>query len=319
MTALEIDTEQAIDTISGYLRDIVKSSSTDGVIMGLSGGLDSSVLAALAVHALGPEAVRVVYLFDRDSDSEIAGNARLMAGFLGLELEVTDISGEMKKRGVYAPLFIKALRLNPLVAKVSSGSYRLICGESPFKSALRDGGGETLHPWYKRLMFNMTMHHVDTGFAQRHQFRRQTMEALAKQRNLFLIGAANLSECEVGWFVKGGIDDLPVQPMTGLFKTQVRQLAKALNLPEPVRRQLPSPDMAKGVTDEFGIGHDYSDVDLVIDGFDRGLSDPEIAALGIPQSEIDDIRDLMRLSEWKRQSPHETPPVSGRYGSPLRV
>ncbi len=318
MPALAIDTAHAIDAITGYLQDIVRTSGTDGVVLGLSGGLDSSVMAALAVRALGPGAVKVAYLFDHDSDRDIAANARLMADFLGLELEVMDISDEMRQRGVYAPLFIKLLRLSPVVAKISTGSYRLICGESPFKSTLRDGGGETLRPWYKRLMFNTTMHQVDMGFAERHRFRRQALEAIAKQRNLFLIGAANLSEYEVGWFVKDGIDDLPVQPMTGLFKTQVRQLAQALDLPEPVRAQLPSPDMAKGVSDEFGIGHDYSDIDQVIDGFDRGLSDPEIAALGIAQREIDDIRDLMRLSVWKRQSPHEEPPVSGRFGAPLR-
>ena len=98
------------------------------------------------------------------------------------------------------------------------------------------------------------------------------MERLAKERNLSLIGAANLSECEVGWFVKDGIDDLPVQPMAGLYKTQVRQLAKTLDLPEPVRTQLPSPDMAKGVTDEFG-GRSLILASrvarFVVDGFDR--------------------------------------------------
>ena len=76
--------------------------------------------------------------------------------------------------------------------------------------------------------------------------------------------------------------------------------------------------MAKGVTDEFGIGHDYAVVDIVIDGFVRGLTDREIAALGIPQKEIDDIRDLMALSDWKRQSLHEEPMPSGKYGSALR-
>jgi NAD+ synthase len=318
MSDLRIDTDQAIDDISKYLIGIVNREHSDGLILGLSGGLDSSVLAALAVRALGSEAVSVVYLFDRDSDSVIASNARLVADSLGLKLEVMDITEDMSKLGIYAPIFMKLLRLSKIVARVSSGTYKLICGETPFRSTLRVGGGEALKPWYKRLMFNLTMFHVDNGFTHRHVFRRAIVERLAEERNLSLIGAANLSECEVGWFVKDGIDDLPVQPMTGLFKTQVRQLAKALDLPESVCTQLPSPDMAKGVTDEFGIDHDYKDVDIVIDGFDRGLSDEDITVMGIPRKEIADIRELMRLSGWKRQSPHESPPVTGKFGSEIR-
>lgn len=319
MTSLRIDAQRTISGISDYLKQVIERDGTKGVMLGLSGGLDSCVLAALAVRALGREAIHVVYLSDEDSDEEIAENARRVAAQLGLELENMDISGEMRKRGVYKPLFIKALRLSSLVARVSSGTYELICRETPFKSTLRVGGGEVLRPWYKRLMFNMTMHHVDVGFAERHQFRRDVLENMARDRGLSLIGAANMSEFEVGWFVKDGIDDLPVQPMTGLFKTQVRQLAEALDLPETVRKQLPSPDMAKGVTDEFGIGHDYSLVDTVIDGIDRGLSDDDIVALGVSRREVADIRDLMRLSHWKRQSEHEAPPVSGKFDAGLRI
>lgn len=319
MPELRIDAEQAIEAICHDIARHVELEGTGGAILGLSGGLDSSVLAALAVKALGSDRVTLIYLFDHDSGRAIATNAELMAKHLDVPLEVMDISSEMKKRGVYKPLFIKLLRLSTIVAWVSANSYRLICGETPFKSTLRVGRGEVLKPWYKRLLFGLTMHHVDAGFTRRHLFRRTILERFASERNLSLIGAANMSEFEVGWYVKDGIDDLPNQPMTGLYKTQVRQLAHELGLPEPVSTQLPSPDMAKGVTDEFGIGHDYKDVDIVLDGFAAGLTDSQIAAFGIPQGEIDDIRELMELSDWKRQSPHETPPVSGKYGSALRI
>ncbi|SHH97785.1 NAD(+) synthase [Marivita hallyeonensis] len=319
MSDLNIDAEKAIRDISQYLKGIVAKDRTDGVILGLSGGLDSCVMAALAVRALGPGSVSVVYLFDHDSDPDIADNARLMAEFLGLDLEVIEITKDMENLKIYSPLFMKLLRISKLMARISASSYKLICGETPFQSTLRVGRGEVLKPWYKRFLFNTTIRHLDNGFTQRHVFRRAVLEKLAQERNLSLIGAANLSECEVGWFVKDGIDDVPVQPMTGLYKTQVRQLAKELGLPERVRSQLPSPDMANGITDEFGIGHDYADVDIVVDGFHEHLSNAEIAAQGVPEPEIEDIRKLMKLSDWKRQSPHEAPPVSGVFGSPLRT
>ena len=315
---LHINAEVAIETISSYLKDLLRRDDTKGVLIGLSGGLDSSVLAALAVRALGPDCVTAMYLSDRVSDPELAKNAWLIADWLGLELETRDITDEMRKRGVYRPLFLKLLQISPLFARLSVAVYRLLCQENPFLSSLLAGGGGTLRPWWKRLLFNMTMYHVDAGFRERHIFRRDILEREAQARGLSLIGGANRSEFEVGWFVKDGIDDLPVQPMTGLFKTQVRQLADVLGLPDAIRHQLPSPDMAKGVTDEFGIGHDYAVVDIVIDALDRGLRTDDIAALGVPLDQVEDILAIRTLSEWKRASPHEDAPVSGRAGSPLR-
>lgn len=318
MLDLHVDGTKVVGEILKYLKQIVERENSRGVALGLSGGMDSCVLATLAVRALGPQSVTVVYIFDQDSDPNIARNARYIADNLGLNLEELNISEDMSKRGVYASAFTKLLRLSGLVAKITTACYRIICGETPFKSTLRVGGGETLRPWYKRLLFNMTMRHVEAGFIQRHIFRRNILERIAEERNLSLIGAANRSECEVGWFVKDGIDDIPVQPLTGLFKTQIRQLAEELELPEKIRKQIPSPDMAKGVTDEFGIGHEYCIVDTVIDGLDRGLTLEEISALGIPQKDVVDIIDLMRLSKWKRMSPHEISPVNGSYGSAIR-
>ena len=107
--------------------------------------------------------------------------------------------------------------------------------------------------------------------------------------------------------------------MIELLKTQVRQLAKALELPTVVRKQRPSPDMARGLTDEFGIGHSYALVDIAIDALDQRMTKEEIVALGVPLDELNDICDLITLSAWKRTSPSEKPPVSGAFGSPLRL
>ena len=183
MPDLEIDAEQAIDALCQDIARHVELEGTEGAVLGLSGGLDSSVLAALAVKALGSDRVTLIYLFDRDSDRAIAANAELMAEHLDVPLEGGwTYPSEMRIRGVYKPLFIKLLRFSTIVAKVSSGSYRLICGETPFKTTLRVGlFGEVLRPWYKRLLFGMTMHHVDVGFSQRHKFRRAILERIAKR------------------------------------------------------------------------------------------------------------------------------------------
>ena len=85
-----------------------------------------------------------------------------------------------------------------------------------------------------------------------------------------IIGAANRSEGMTGWFVPGGADDMPFQPLMGLYKTQVRQLARHLEVPVEIIRQAPSPDMMRGVTDEVALGIAYEKLDIVLDGIDRG-------------------------------------------------
>ncbi len=190
-------------------------------------------------------------------------------------------------------------------------AYSLMFNETPFKSTLRVGNGEFTASWLQRLVFNATIRHVDSGFTKRHVYRRVVLEQKAQARGLILIGAANRSEWEIGWFVKGGIDDLPIQPLTGLYKTQVRQLAKFLELPEPIQAQVPSPDMLKGITDESSIGHLYSRVDLVLDCLDRGGLREDAVEAGITAAELEDVRELLRLSAWKRSSHPEPPPVEG--------
>jgi NAD+ synthase len=298
--------------ITTHLEQLVARHQATGVLIGLSGGIDSAVLATLAVKALGPESVHVSFLFDRDSERESARKAQLMADWLQIPLETLDISPNMRAEKVYQPFVMRLAPYSWLLNRTVQNAYSLLFNETPFKSTLRVGNEEFTASWFQRLIFNLTIHHVERGFTKRHVYRRVVLEQKAQERNLILIGAANRSEWEIGWFVKGGIDDLPIQPLTGLYKTQVRQLAKYLELPKPIQAQVPSPDMLKGITDELSIGHLYSRVDLVLDCLDRGnLRDEDAVEAGITRVELEDVRELRRLSAWKRSSHHEPPSVDG--------
>ena len=316
---LDIDCSLATQLIARYLKDLVNTQNSNGLLLGLSGGIDSSVLATLAVKAVGNESVHVSFLFDRDSEKESEEKARLMADWLGLKLETGDISPCMEERKVYAPLIMKLVPYSARFNRVIQHSYRLINAENPFKTSLKVGSNALERSWLKRLMFNVSIRHIDHGFSNRHIHRREILERKAEEENLTLVGAANRSEFEVGWFVKGGIDDLPNQPMTGLYKTQVWQLAEYLDLPSRIRSQAPSPDMIRGITDEFGIGHSYRRLDQVLNLLEQNATDEQILGAGFSRDELNDIRDLMKYSEWKRTSPHEEPPVHGGIGGNVRL
>lgn len=316
---LEIDAPLAVEEIENYLKALVEKQESSGILLGLSGGIDSSVLATIAVRALGKDNVHMSFLFDRDSEKSSADKATIMADWLGVKLETADISSAMQQKNVYAPLIMKLVPYSKHFNRLIQNTYRLINGETPFKTTLKVGSNALENSWLKRLMFNLSIRHIDRGFSERHIYRREVLEQRAKDENLTLIGAANLSESKVGWFVKDGIDDLPIQPMTGLYKTQVWQLANYLNLPEVIQGQLPSPDMMFGITDEFGIGHNYRRLDVILDLIKQNKTDEEMLSLGIGEAELADVKDLMKFSEWKRASEHQTPPVNGEVAGNVRL
>ena len=307
---LSIDTTKAATQIEAYLRRLLEEHKAQGILIGLSGGIDSAVLASLAVRAVGPKRVHTAFLYDRDSEKSSELMARRIAEHLGVGLEIQDISPEMRRRGIYSPLIMHFITWSRTFNRLIQRGYRLLFGENPFTSTLKEGSDEFGQNPLKRLVFNLSVRHFVAGFDARHVHRREVLEQREKAENLLLIGAANRSEALVGWFVKDGIDDLYIQPLIGLYKTQVWQLADFLELPDEVRHQAPSPDMMRGITDEFGIGIPYRTLDVIFHGLELGIDEVGIEALGPTSEQIRLAKELNRLSEWKRETPHAEPPTS---------
>jgi NAD+ synthase len=315
---LEIDVNSTVQLLEKYIRKTTEEHCATGILLGLSGGIDSAVLACLAVRALGPETVHVSYLFDRHSEKGSRDKAELVADWLGLKLEIEDISGEMANRGVYASLVMSGSGqpgwLNHLVQNV----YCRLFGETPFLSSLRLGSGATFSP-LKKQAYNLAIRPIVNGFEARHIYRRTILEQKAREKGWLLLGGANRSEVLVGWFVKDGIDDLPIQPLSGLYKSQVRQLAACLGVPEQIRECAPTPDMRNGITDEFGMGINYRTLDVILDLLARDVPAQTILACGVAAKNLALVHELHRLSAWKRTSLSVAPPVDGGPGSELRL
>jgi NAD+ synthase len=316
---LKVDAEKVIESLETYIRNLADNSDGGCVMLGLSGGIDSSILLALIVRAVGKERVQTYFLNDRDSEAESEKKAEFMANWLGVKLHKRNISQEMKKRGVYSPLIMKVSAFSRITNRMIQHSYYAMFHETPHQSTLKQGCGEFGSNPFKKLVFNLTIRHLEAGFNARHRYRREVLEQIAKEKGCVLLGAANRSEGMVGWFVKDGIDDLPIQPMIGLYKTQVWQLADYLKLPDHIRHQKPSPDMMKGITDEFAIGMQYERLDEILDYLEKGMSDEQLTNNGVSKKELKHVQDINRLSAWKRESEHVTPPVDGGVGSSIRI
>ena len=310
-TFLRIDEKRTTERICEYLQKLRMQSDSDGYILGLSGGIDSTVLAALVVRAVSPRRVRVHYLFDHTSDRTIQNHAQSVADWLELDLQMMDISPAMEEVGIYAPTSMWITARSGALNRFLHKAYSSIIGETPFISTLRAGQRSVETSAKSRRGFEVAIRDPETAMNIRHRYRREVLEKEAEQHNRLLIGAANRTEWELGWFVKDGIDDLPIQPMKRLYKTQVRQLAVFLEVPEGIREQQPSPDMIRGITDEYALGMSFYKLDIVLDFLEGGLPEEALSILGITPAEIDHVRTMHELSEWKRTPSNLLSPVDG--------
>jgi NAD+ synthase len=308
---LRIDEARAVQELGGYLRSGRAERTATAALLGLSGGIDSAVLATIAVGALGAPCVRAAYLYDQHSAPGLRKNARMVAAWLGLELEETSIEPPMRQAGVYSSYAMRLTSFAAVLNRLLHEAYRVAVGEPPFVSSLRLGGAETTVDNTRDRGFLTVIRQLEAAFNARHIYRRQALETEAAARNCLLLGAANRTEWLTGWFVRGGVDDLPNQPLRGLYKTQVRQLAAFLKLPAEVLSAIPSPDMMRGITDELALGMAYSNIDLALDFLEDGLTAQEAFEAGVTQEQIRRVQEMKRLSAWKRSSSQLPPPVDG--------
>ncbi len=296
---LAIDCQKVSLKIEEFIKGVVDAHSANGVIIGLSGGIDSAVLATLSVRALGKDKVSLFYLYDRDSEKGFRIRAEILARWLDWKLEVVDIEPAMRKKGLYQPEAMKIIAFSSLFNRLLNRLYFFLFQESPFLLTISQK--ERGENWLKGFLFSSGILPIERSFNIRHRYRREVLEAKGREKGLILLGATNRSEYEIGWFVKDGIDDLPISPLLGLYKTQIRALANYLGLPKEVIDQKPSPDMMKGITDESVLGISYEKIDLILSGLNRNLSEEEIMTFGVRKREIFCVRRLKELSSWRRE------------------
>ena len=233
---LHIDPGAETDRIGERLRHFLGHDlKRRGVVLGLSGGIDSSVTAALAVRALGKERVFGILMPERHSESESRVLGQLVADSLGMSCIEENISGILEAVGFYRrydatvreviPEYASGWVSKIVIEGVASGS-----GYTTFVLVGQDPSGRTVR---KRLPLKSYLEIVaSTNFKQR---TRKMMEYYHADRlNYAVAGTPNRLEYDQGFFVKGGDGLADVKPIAHLYKCQVYQLADYLDVPEAV-------------------------------------------------------------------------------------
>ena len=293
---LHIDPEKEVAKISKRLRDLmVNRLKRRGIIIGLSGGIDSSVTTALAVKAFSQARVLALLMPERHSASETLKLSSSVADHFGVESIHEDISGILEAVGFYRR-YDEAVRLvipdygegwkskivTPNVTKTKSFNLFSIIAQKPDSTVVK-----------KRLPLKPYLEIVAaSNFKQR--IRKMLEYYHADRLNFAVAGTPNRLEYDQGFFVKLGDGAADVKPIAHLYKTQVYQLAEYLGVPEEIRKRPPTTDtysLAQG-QDEFYFSLSYDKMDLCLYGKNNGVSVESVAsAIDLTPEQVQRVYD----------------------------
>jgi NAD+ synthase len=308
---LELDISKEVDRIGAFMREnVFKQLRRKGVVVGLSGGIDSSAVAALSVHALGADRVIGLFMPEADSSGDSLRLGQLLAKNLGIKTFKEDISGILQGAECYRrrdeairaviPHYHAGYKSKLVLSSLDSTEFRIsyVVVEAP------DGKQTKV-----RLTADAFLALVAaTNFKQR---TRKMMEYYYADRFLYAVaGTPNRLEYDQGFFVKNGDGSADIKPIAHLYKSQVYQIARFLKVPEEILNRPPTTDtysLAQS-QEEFYFSVPYDKMDLCLFGKNHNVPVAEVAiAAGLTTDQVKrimiDIEAKRRVAEYLRAQP----------------
>ncbi|MCX5973453.1 MAG: NAD(+) synthase [Coprothermobacterota bacterium] len=279
------------DGIAHFLADTMFALRREGILIPLSGGLDSSTVATLAVNAVGSANVIGLMLPERQGNPDAEHFAGQIARVLGIALKRIDISPILARTGTY-DFLLSRIPTKALRDKVVKAYWR-VAGTNPFLDIIRGTGNGM-----QRRGFSV--------MNSKHRVRLVMTYRLAEEINYLVAGAAHKSEDLLGLFVKFGVDDAAdIMPLKNLYRSQILQLAEYLGVPDEIICRTPNPDIIAGISDKYFdvLGIHAETIDLILYGLiEARMECAQIAEqLQIPMEKVQEIQELIQLTEHMRQ------------------
>ena len=294
---LRLDAPVATERIVSAVRAQMQLLRKRGAVVGLSGGIDSSVVAALCARALGAEKVLGLFMPERHSSDDALKLGRLVAEAIGVETVLEDIAPALEGAGCYRRQdeAIRSIvseygadwRCKLVLPSVLEGDRLNVT-----QLTVQSPGGESRTV---RLTAKAYLQLVAaTNFKQR--IRKMMEYYHADRLNYAVAGTPNRLEYDQGFFVKQGDGAADFKPIAHLYKTQVYQLAEYLGIPEEIRSRPPTSDTFSmpQTQEEFYFALPYDRMDLCLYAHNHGVPPAEVApAAGLTTEQVDRVfRDI---------------------------
>ncbi|MDP9840295.1 NAD+ synthase [Neorhizobium huautlense] len=310
--SLKLDTAAEIERICAWLRETVaKDLRKRGAVLGISGGIDSSVTAALCAKAFGPQKVTGIFMPEYDSDPDSLRLGQALAAATGVETVLEDIGPALAAAGCYTrrdgfirqvvPEFgegwgCKVVLEDALTGRGYNISWLVVANPA---------GEQSRHRMPLEVYLGMI-----AAANMKQRTRKQIEYYHADRLNYAVAGTPNRLEYDQGFFVKNGDGAADFKPIAHLYKTQVYQLAEALGVPEEIRRRPPTTDtwsLPQG-QDEYYFSLPYDRMDLCLYALDNGVSREETGDVaGLTPDQVDavwrNIASKRKVAEYLHAEP----------------
>jgi NAD+ synthase len=255
-SALQISPGQVTGKLEQELKDALVRMNRNRMVLGLSGGLDSAVVAWLCRRVMEGDQITALIMPDKESNKKNTADAVAIARQLGIRYRVIELDTYLESARVRFPVPFIGNRLKARLVRFFYSRLKQKTGETPFQTILK-GGSEYIYSSY--------LNKGTANYRFKHRLRLTFLYQAAEETNAMVVGCANRTEALTGFFVKFGIDhNADIMPLLPLFKTQVFDMARWLELPGYLISKPPSPDMIPGITDEYAFELSYSELDMLL-------------------------------------------------------
>ncbi len=313
---LRVDCENEVERICYFIHQQLISMKREGIVIGLSGGVDSALSAALCVKVLGREKVFALILPEKDSNPVSARYAQKQAEKLGIESETIDITSTLDGFGTYEKrdkiirnIFPEynsnyCLKITLPADLISKDAYNF------FTLTIDDGKGKIKSVRLNKESLNGIVAATDT----KQRTRMIYLYYYAELMNYLVCGTTNKSETMQGFFVKYGDGGVDIEPLAHLYKSQVYQLSEYLGVIKEILHRDPSPDtFSFQVSDEeFYFRIPYIKLDLLLYAWDNNINISKVCeVMNLTEKQVNrvfrDFKAKYNATKHLRQLP---PPYS---------
>ncbi|MER8535477.1 NAD(+) synthase [Mesorhizobium sp. M1005] len=309
--ALAIDPAAETDRIVTALRQQLRELRKRGLVLGLSGGIDSSVSVALAGRAVGPRNVLCLFMPESDSDPESLRLGRLVAETFGVEAVTEDIGPALRAMGCYQR---RDAFIRELVPEYGEGwASKIVIANALEGQGYNISSLVVQDPEGKQTKLRMPLP-VYLGVVAATNMKQRTRKQIeyyhADRLNFAVLGTPNRLEYDQGFFVKNGDGAADVKPIAHLYKTQVYALAPHLGVPEEIRNRPPTTDTYSlaQTQEEFYFSLPYDRMDICLYGLNNGMAAEVVGqAAGLAASQVErvwaDIIAKRKATRYLHQRP----------------
>lgn len=281
LAVLDVDYSAVVTSTSNKIRELLRSTlRRRGLLVAISGGIDSSVSAALAVNAIGKNKVFGLLLPETDSASSSLSNGELLAQHLGIEYLNMDIAPTLDAIGCYQWRDDAIRTLFPDYTSAWKSKIAIrggIAGQiNSFTLIVEDPAGSR----YEKAMPLHAYRTIVAATSYKQRIRKTVEYFHADRLNYAVVGTPNRLEYDQGFFVKNGDGSADLKPIAHLYKSQVYGLARHFELPDIICNAIPSTDtysLEQG-QDEFYFALPYQQMDLALWCYNNSKSPSVLAS-----------------------------------------